>query len=70
MIEPFNRCRQELPKTYLHNGYIDILNYQIILKKDGTISGNNIYPFIMDDEDSIDIDNLDDFSKAESRIDL
>lgn len=70
MIEPFNRCRQELPKTYLHNGYIDILNYQTISKKDGTISGNNIYPFIMDDEDSIDIDNLEDFSKAESRIDL
>ena len=70
MIEPFNRCRQELPKTYLHNGYIDILNYQTISEKDRNISGNNIYPFIMDDEDSIDIDNLEDFSKAESRIDL
>ena len=22
--EPYNECRQKLPKTYLHNGYIDI----------------------------------------------
>ena len=23
--EPYNQCRQNLPNTYLHNGYIDIL---------------------------------------------
>ena len=41
--EPYNQCRQILPQTYLHNGYIDILNTNII--KNGTISGDNIYPF-------------------------
>ena len=43
--EPYNQCRQILPKTYLHNGYIDILNTEMIEK--GTISGTKIYPYIM-----------------------
>ena len=45
--EPFNKCRQELPKAYLHNGCIDILNYSTLSIEEGTISGNNIYPFII-----------------------
>jgi N-acylneuraminate cytidylyltransferase len=61
--EPFNQCRQFLPKTYLHNGYIDILKTQIL--KDNTISGKNIYPYIMDKNDTIDIDNINDWNKAE-----
>ena len=61
--EPFNRCRQELPKTYLHNGYIDILNYSVLLKKDGTISGENILPYLMNEEDNIDIDTYNDWDK-------
>jgi CMP-N,N'-diacetyllegionaminic acid synthase len=61
--EPFNRCRQELPKTYLHNGYIDILNYSVLSKKDGTISGENILPYLMNEEDNIDIDTYNDWKK-------
>lgn len=61
--EPFNQCRQFLPKTYLHNGYIDIIKTSIL--KDNTISGKNIYPYIMDKNDTIDIDNLNDWKKAE-----
>lgn len=62
--EPFNQCRQFLPKTYLHNGYIDIIKTSIL--KDDTISGKNIYPYIMDKSDTIDIDNINDWNKAES----
>ena len=29
--EPFNCCRQIFPKTYLHNGYIDILNSRCLV---------------------------------------
>ena len=64
--EPYNQCRQILPQTYLHNGYIDILKTSIL--KDNTISGNNILPFIMKDIDNIDIDDLDDWEKSSKNI--
>ena len=63
IIEPFNQCRQLLPECYLHNGYIDILKpYLIPTKK---ISGNRIYPYIMDEKDTIDIDYIEDWNKCE-----
>ena len=57
--EPFNQCRQILPKTYLHNGYIDIFN-SILLEKN-TISGEKILPFLMNKEDNVDIDEENDW---------
>ena len=62
--EPYNQCRQVLPKTYLHNGYIDIFNTHII--HNNTITGKHIYPYIMNKHDVIDIDNNDDWIKAEN----
>ena len=62
--EPYNQCRQILPKTYLHNGYIDIFNADII--DNNTISGLNIYPYVMNKNDVIDIDTNDDWIKAEN----
>jgi CMP-N,N'-diacetyllegionaminic acid synthase len=58
ITEPYNECRQKLPDTYLHNGYIDILNTNIV--KNGTISGENIYPYIMSKNEYHDIDTLKD----------
>lgn len=60
--EPFNQPRQLLPQCYLHNGYIDILNESIL--KDKTINGNRIYQYTMNKKDTIDIDTLDDWKKA------
>ena len=62
--EPYNQCRQALPKTYLHNGYIDIFRASIVSK--GTISGKRIYPYIMNKSDTIDIDTYNDWYKAEN----
>lgn len=59
--EPYNRGRQELPKFYLHNGYVDLLKTSILV--DGTISGNKIYPFVMNESDNIDIDEMEDLKK-------
>ena len=59
--EPYNQCRQILPQTYLHNGYIDILNTNIIENR--TISGDRIYPFVMDKEEIHDIDTIEDLKK-------
>ena len=64
--EPYNKCRQYLPDTYLHNGYIDIIKTSII--KQGTISGNNIYPYVMNKTDIIDIDSIEDWEKAEQYL--
>ena len=33
--------------------------------KKNSLSGNNIYPYIMNSEDNIDIDTLDDWSRGE-----
>ncbi|RZD39237.1 MAG: acylneuraminate cytidylyltransferase [Methanobacteriota archaeon] len=63
--EPFNQCRQVLPQSYLHNGYIDIFKASIV--NYGTISGNNIYPYVMDKNDTIDIDYMDDWIFAENK---
>jgi CMP-N,N'-diacetyllegionaminic acid synthase len=59
--EPYNQPRQILPQRYIHNGYIDILNTEIL--SENTISGKNILPFIMDDNNNLDIDNISDLIK-------
>ena len=61
--EPFNQCRQNLPQAYLHNGYIDIYKTSVI--KNGILSGEKIYPYIMSKNDTIDIDTEEDWEKAE-----
>lgn len=62
--EPFNECRQSLSYIYLHNGYIDIFKTSIVLDYN-SISGDHIIPYIMDENDTIDIDDLDDWTRAE-----
>ncbi len=64
--ESFNQPRQILPKTYLHNGYIDVLKTDLL--KDDLISGSNIYPYIMDKSNNIDIDYEDDWINAEKNF--
>jgi CMP-N,N'-diacetyllegionaminic acid synthase len=58
--EPYNQCRQILPKCYLHNGYIDIFNTSIL--ENATISGERIYPYLMNKEDTLDIDEAKDWN--------
>jgi len=43
----------------LHNGYIDIVKAEVI--KNGSMSGDRILSWIMDQKDSIDIDTKEDF---------
>ena len=64
--EPYNRCRQELPKTYLHNGYIDIIKTDTVLKLK-SVTGNNIYPYLMKEKEKDDIDTLKDWLTAENK---
>ena len=65
--EPYNKCRQQLPKTFLHNGYVDIMNSRTILKYK-SVTGNYIYPYVMDKSEYHDIDTIEDWEKAEKNI--
>ena len=61
--EPFNQARQLLPRTYLHNGYIDIIKTSTIMELE-SISGNKILPFIMSENEDDDIDTINDWNKS------
>ncbi len=61
MIEPYNQARQNFPDSYLHNGCIDIIKTDIIINKN-MLSGNAIYPYIMDEKETDDIDDINDFN--------
>ncbi len=57
-------CRQELPQYYRLNGAIYMGRVDAFLKN-GSFIGNGGYAYIMEQEDSIDIDSLLDFRIAE-----
>jgi len=58
--EPFNQARQYFPNTYLHNGCIDIVKTKVI-KESNLLSGRDILPYIMDEDEINDIDDINDF---------
>jgi CMP-N,N'-diacetyllegionaminic acid synthase len=62
--EPYNNCRQYLPEVYLHNGYIDIVKRTVI--ENGSMSGNNIYPYVMNETEINDIDTINDWYSSEN----
>lgn len=64
--EPYNNCRQNLPDIYLHNGYIDIIRVSSYLKTK-SITGDKIYPYIMNKDEVYDIDSIEDWEKAEQK---
>jgi len=61
ICEPYNISRQYLPKTYLHNGYVDIIKSDLL--KTGRLSGK-ILAYEMRECDNIDIDTEEDWEKA------
>ena len=65
--ELYNQCRQNLPDTYLHNGSIDIVKTTVIMKNK-SISGDRIYPYVMNDNETNDIDTIDDWNKSIKNI--
>ena len=63
--EPYNMPRQLFPTTYIHNGCIDIIKTNVISNLK-SMSGNHIYPFIMNENN--DIDSVDDLEKSKKNI--
>ena len=64
--EPFNMPRQELPSSYWQTGHIDVIRAETIIN--GSMSGQEIYSYIIDPLFSVDLDNLQDWQRAEMRL--
>jgi len=62
-VEPYNIPRQELPELLFQTGDIEVIRRETIIN--GSISGEYVYPLIIDHEDMIDIDSQSDFDRAE-----
>ena len=61
--EAFNLPRQLLPSVYWQNACIDIVKTSTI-NNFSSISGKNILPYIMDDDEVYDIDTIEDFNNS------
>ncbi|MFZ5856367.1 MAG: cytidylyltransferase domain-containing protein [Chloroflexota bacterium] len=64
--EPYNAPRQILPPVYWQTGHIDAIRAETILN--GSMSGKNIYPLIIDSVFTVDIDNLQDWARYEHLV--
>ena len=62
--EAYNMPRQELPTSYWQTAHIDVIRTSTILEKK-SLSGDVIFPLLVDPAYAIDIDNLYDWQKAE-----
>ncbi len=62
--EPYNAPRQALPPIYWQTGHVDAIRPQVILEQ-ASMSGKTIYPLLIDPHFTVDLDNLNDWMKAE-----
>jgi len=65
--ESYNAPRQILPSAYAHNGLIDIIRPETIMKL-GSMSGKTILPVFFDPDYDIDLDTPNDWRRAEERL--
>lgn len=64
IAEPYNAPRQSLPPVYWQTGHVDVIRPATILEKH-SMSGERIYPLVIDPRYTVDIDNLYDWAKYE-----
>lgn len=65
IAEPYNAPRQSLPPVYWQTGHIDAIRASTIKQKH-SLTGEVIYPLVIDPRYTVDIDNLSDWAKYES----
>jgi YrbI family 3-deoxy-D-manno-octulosonate 8-phosphate phosphatase len=65
ITEPYNAPRQILPPVYWQTGHIDAIRVSTIRQKH-SLTGDVIYPLVIDPRYTVDIDNLSDWAKYES----
>jgi YrbI family 3-deoxy-D-manno-octulosonate 8-phosphate phosphatase len=67
LSEPYNAPRQSLPPIYWQTGHIDAIRAATILQK-GSLSGERIYPLVIEARYTVDIDNLADWARYEALV--
>jgi N-acylneuraminate cytidylyltransferase len=67
IAEPYNAPRQILPPVYWQTGHIDAIRVSTIKQKK-SLTGDVIYPLVIDPRYTVDIDNLSDWAKYESLV--
>ncbi|MEO8355854.1 MAG: acylneuraminate cytidylyltransferase [Chloroflexota bacterium] len=65
IAEPYNAPRQILPVVYWQTGHIDAIRVSTILQKK-SLTGDVIYPLVIDPRYTVDIDHLSDWTKYEA----
>jgi N-acylneuraminate cytidylyltransferase len=65
IAEPYNAPRQILPPVYWQTGHIDAIRVSTIKQKH-SLTGDVIYPLMIDPRFTVDIDNLSDWAKYEA----
>jgi YrbI family 3-deoxy-D-manno-octulosonate 8-phosphate phosphatase len=67
IAEPYNAPRQVLPPAYWQTGHIDAIRTSTITRKH-TLTGNVVYPLVIDPRYTVDIDTLADWQKYEALV--
>ena len=67
IAEPYNAPRQILPPVYWQTGHIDAIRISTIANKH-SLTGDIIYPLVIDPKYTVDIDTLQDWAKYEAAI--
>ena len=65
--EPYNAPRQILPAIYWQTGHIDAIRASTISQKH-SLTGDTIYPLVIDPRYTVDIDTLEDWAKYEALV--
>lgn len=65
IAEPYNAPRQILPPVFWQTGHIDAIRVSTILQKH-SLTGDVIYPLVIDPRYTVDIDTLSDWEKYEA----
>ncbi len=65
--EPYNAPRQILPPVYWQTGHIDAIRVTTIVNKQ-SLTGDVIYPLVIDPKYTVDIDTLPDWAKYEALV--
>ncbi|HSM71829.1 MAG TPA: HAD hydrolase family protein, partial [Anaerolineales bacterium] len=65
--EAYNAPRQILPQTYWQTGHIDAIRATTITRKN-SLTGDVVYPLVIDPRYTVDIDTLPDWEKYESLV--
>jgi len=67
IAEPYNAPRQILPPIYWQTGHIDAIRVSAIADKK-SLTGDVIYPLVIDPKFTVDIDTLSDWAKYEALV--